>query len=111
MVIAAGATAFALGGQTPAPEPTPTVVQIAEVTPAPKATPTPTPEPVVEVAVPAPEPVQVEVPPQPVLCPEGTIANHVDEYGNESNCHDLNDQGQQCVKYGEGDQCVAWLED
>ncbi len=111
VVLAGGATAFAMNGQTAVPEPTPTVVAVVIETPKP-VTPTPTPEPVVEVAVPV-VPVLEEVPPPPPapeLCPSGTIAQHVDEFGNESNCHELNDQGQQCVKYGENDQCVAWLE-
>ena len=95
LVLAAGATAFALGGQSSVQPPTPTV-QIAEVSPAPRATPTPTPTlgPVVEVAIPEPvvdepvvdEPVYVEPEPAgPVLCPSGTSANANDGY-NDISC-------------------------
>lgn len=108
LVLAAGATAFALSGQASAPEPTITpVVQVIE-TPAPKVTPTPTP--VVEVAVPV-VPVIEEIappPPAPELCPSGTIAGGVDDAGNEFNCYELNENAEVCGGYDDANNCTLW---
>jgi len=114
LVIAGGATAAAVVGNTPAPEPTVAVqTQAPVVTPTPTSTPVVTPAPV-EVAVPVPEPVQEVVPEpepapvEPVYCPEGTVAGGVDDYGNEFNCYTLNDGGEVCGGYNDANECILW---
>lgn len=47
----------------------------------------------------------------PTLCPDGTTAQAVDDYGNESNCVELGGGGEQCVAYNDANECTAWLKD
>lgn len=115
LLLAGGAVALTVSAQ---PNDPPAVTAITTPTPRvthpPEPTPTATPEPAVEAVVVAPA-VPVEVtPPEPVgpvLCPEGTWANSVDEFGNESNCQALNDEGQRCVGYDDANNCTMWYRD
>ena len=44
----------------------------------------------------------------PILCPEGTTANSVDDAGNESNCQDNGIGDQPCVAYDDNNNCTAY---
>jgi outer membrane biosynthesis protein TonB len=76
--------------ETPTPEPTPTPTEIETPAPAPVVE-----EPVVEEPAPPPPP------PAPVKCPEGTVPNAVDDYGNESNCQ------APCSAYDDNNVCIG----
>lgn len=115
-VIGAGimlAPLYNAGVDSPADGGTPSIVKefrgVGEAPePDPTLTPTPSPTPVVPAPVveqPAPPPA-----PEPVKCPAGTVANAVDDYGNESNCQALGgDTGtQQCVGYDDAGNCTVW---
>lgn len=83
------------------------VVEV-EPTPVPTFTTAPTTPPVAVVEAPAPAPVIEEAPTGPTLCAEGWFPNSVDADGNESNCAEGNDEGQQCVAYDENNNCTAY---
>jgi hypothetical protein len=112
VILAATALLLLAGCATPSAGTT-EPVQIRQIADAPPALKTPTPTPSAEAVIEvAPEPVieqtAPEPAPDPVLCPEGTIAGAVDDYGNESSCYELSDDGEQCVEYNDANECTAW---
>jgi len=108
-----GVAALASNGQAPVVVPTPAATVQAEVVEIPTPTPTHTAgsDSVAVVVEEAPQEIAPPAPAGPVLCPEGTWANAVDEFGNESNCQSMNDDGQMCVGYDDAGNCTLWYRD